>query len=168
MSTPIDLAWAAGFIDGEGCVHIQRNCETRRSSARFVTYKLVLNLTGRDRRALDRCTTLFGGRVRSFRKAYYPAVVYYTLDLVSDRACAALKLVLPYLVNKAEIARLGIEFHEWYRASKTPTRTMPEFRRVRAQAYRDECLRLVRINRQPQGAKVDQPPILGEEDRQTG
>jgi hypothetical protein len=166
--TLTDYAWAAGFVDGEGCIHIQRSLEARRTSSRFVTYKLTLGLTGRDRRALDRCAALFGGRVRPFRKRHYPEVSYYALDLVSDRACAALKLVLPHLINKAEIARLGIEFHEWYRATKTPTRTMPEFRRVRAQAYRDECLRLVRINRQPQGAKIDRPPMSGEEDRQTG
>lgn len=168
MNALTDYAWAAGFIDGEGCVHIQRTVGTRCIAANRLTYKLSVSVCGRDRRGIDRYAALLGGRTRRFVKPAYPSTSYYACEFVSDRACAALKLLLPYLVNKVEIARLGIEFHEWYRATKTPTRTMPEFRRVRAQVYRDECLRLVRLNRQPQGAKVDQPPILGEEDRQTG
>ncbi len=54
MNMPIDLAWAAGFIDGEGCFHV-----------RDYTSKAVvtMSITQVDRRPLDRLARVIGGVV---------------------------------------------------------------------------------------------------------
>lgn len=155
--TPVDVAWAAGFFDGEGCVHIHK--DQHRYDTNLASYKLTASVSGRNRAALDRFAELFGGRVRLSPKRAYPGVPFFQLQLNTESASAALKAMLPYLTNKHDVAALAVEFQDWYAASRTRSRAMPEARRARAEVYKAECHRIVRLHRQPQGSKVSSPSI---------
>jgi hypothetical protein len=147
MTGPTDFAWAAGFFDGEGCVHIHR--DVHRVDARRASYKLHIQVSGRNRDPLDQYARLFGGRVRPFYKRAYPRVPYFEWNAFGQRACEALDLLLPYLVGKKAVATLAVEFQHWYVSTKTQTKAMPAFRKDRAEVYKAECHRLVRLHRQP-------------------
>jgi hypothetical protein len=155
MNEPVDYAWAAGFVDGEGCIHIHR--DAHRATYGLASFKLVLHVVNRNKAGLAKLVALFGGRIRQQYKRAYPTAPYYTWEITGDHAQRALRALQPYLVNKAELAAVALEFQEWYRSTRTRTRKMPEFRRQRAEAYREECFRLVRLHRQPQGSKVGSP-----------
>ena len=63
----------------------------------------------KDRSPLDFLQSLFGGYISNFRRQ---GVTYYKLNLGSQKALAALKELLPYLMVKKRVAELGIEFQE--------------------------------------------------------
>jgi hypothetical protein len=98
----LELAWAAGFFDGEGCTDIQHRHGPVRS------YKYVrLQVSQKDRRALDRWVDAIGlGKVRGpYEKARGD---YYRISLSDKEARAALKLMHPYLgtVKREQAARV--------------------------------------------------------------
>ncbi len=106
----LQLAWAAGFLDGEGCVRI-----ARRRTKRNPTYSLEVTVSQNCIRTLDHLKQVLGvpcggslihkgtGRVRSN--------VYY-LTYRSRNALEVLRLLQPFLVRKRREAELGIEFAE--------------------------------------------------------
>lgn len=102
----VELAWAAGFIDGEGCIQYRVRQRTRGRHE----YSLSLYVGQVDPRPLRRLQALFGGSVglkdpakgESRRPIYYWRVVYATAD-------AALRQLLPYLSVKREQAELALQ-----------------------------------------------------------
>ena len=145
--TQLDLAWAAGFFDGEGCVHIsfQRTTDVHRLGS----FRLSADVCGRNRAAIDKYAALFGGNVRVYYNRRFPDAPYYGWRLDALKAVAFLEQVLPYLVNKHEISELGIEFGRWYAATTPRTRRMSPERRQTAMVYHLKCAELVRRHRQP-------------------
>lgn len=99
------VIWAAGFVDGEGCVNISRGI----ARDRWVTYQMCFIVAQRTREPLDILMSLFGGRIRTAGK---PEHVHYEWRLNSQKAMEALKELLPYLIVKRQIAELAIRFQE--------------------------------------------------------
>lgn len=94
-----DLAWAAGFLDGEGCIRIAPH--TGRTN--LIEYYLVVTAGQISKEPLEKLQTLFGGTLyfrpatRGNRRPVWDWRVYGTQVLTM------LNLVLPYLtVKKAE------------------------------------------------------------------
>lgn len=95
---PTDLAWLAGFIDGEGCIQI--NVMPNRCHLR-------LDITQKDRRPLQQIQKWFGG---ALSKARADRVSYLR---ISTKQCAdTLRAVRPYLRVKQDQADVAIEFQE--------------------------------------------------------
>lgn len=97
MTRQTDLAWAAGFLDGEGCIWAKaHNNPTRGKRDR----QLKISAAQVDREVLDRLVSIFG-----FGKVYgpYPSSSdvgkpYYRWDLNhAANVVAILKLIWPYL-----------------------------------------------------------------------
>lgn len=57
---PTDWAYAAGFVDGEGCISVSRSFEPRRGRYQYGVQVVVAN---GDRRALDWLQQIWGGWV---------------------------------------------------------------------------------------------------------
>jgi hypothetical protein len=104
-----DLAWAAGIIDGEGCIHISRVkasvCNQRQSDR----YSLMLKLTMTHKETIDKFYTILPGATiqtgqRPNRKRTY------TLNYRITKAIAAIRLLLPYLVTKKKEAKLALRY----------------------------------------------------------
>lgn len=95
-----DIAWAAGVMDGEGCIGYYQ--------PHF--YPLV-QIAQVDRRMLDKMQELFGGstylaKARSARRNCQPIFQWY---LVCQGALDMLVIIRPYLVVKGEQADIVLE-----------------------------------------------------------
>lgn len=104
--TETDKAYAAGIIDGEGCILIQKRSIERKSP----TYSLRVALGVTDECLCIWMLRKFGGtRIKNYNRGpNYRRV--YRWDLSGPRASEFLEKILPYLVIKVQQAQLGIEF----------------------------------------------------------
>lgn len=102
MKDLLDRAWAAGFIDGEGCISLS-NCTHPTDSRKH--YAALLDVAQVQRAPLDKLVRMFGGTVRLSKQN--PHVHYWRL--YSVKAARALEAVLPYLVVKQRQAQLALE-----------------------------------------------------------
>jgi hypothetical protein len=107
MNTPTDLAWAAGFFDGEGCIHIGKSIQRQ-----YENYQLVISVTQAEREPLDKLQELFGGFIKSYQATRYTRKYHLHWGLSSIKATNALRAMLPYLTVKREQAELALKFQD--------------------------------------------------------
>ena len=102
-----DLAWAAGFVDGEGSIAtpVRTRVRNRRD------YSLALYVGQVDPRPLLRLRSYFGGEVRP-RTSWGTGRPIFMWRISGTKAETALRALLPYLMVKAEQARLALELRE--------------------------------------------------------
>lgn len=115
-----DLAWAAGLIDGEGCICLIRHPAKQFKGAVSERYHLVLRVSMCHKVTVDRIHGLFSIGSRSVYTPKTSARVSesYAWTCNSRQAEIVLKLIRPYLVTKAVEADLALE----YLALPTPPR----------------------------------------------
>ena len=95
-------AYAAGFIDGEGCLRVKWK-SARRHSAGITVAQI-------DRRPLDLMVEWFGGGIRIEQTVYGPKP-RWTLSR-KEHLIPALQGMMPYFVVKREQAVVMLEFLE--------------------------------------------------------
>jgi LAGLIDADG endonuclease len=100
------IIWAAGFIDGEGCVSVNR---AKMKDHRYWSYTLGLAVSQKTEAPLVRLHSMFDGHFFSYKSR---GVTYYRWQHWGPGALVALKELLPYLLVKREIAELAIRFQE--------------------------------------------------------
>lgn len=105
MSRSHELAWAAGFFDGEGWIKIQK-----RGNERYTGYYLRLGINHVKRDPLDKIQKLFGGTIRLDTKVSGNRKPRHVWTLSTKAAAEALEQMMPYLVNKNAVATLGLDF----------------------------------------------------------
>lgn len=93
-----DLAWAAGFIDGEGCISIMQDRGR---------YTAVINVGQVSRMPLDKLQGILGGSVGPIRDSKGG---HFQWRVYADNAAGVAEKVLPYLCNKAEEAIFLLRF----------------------------------------------------------
>jgi len=103
-----DLAWAAGFFDGEGNITIARNFGPGKGRGR----RLKISLAQVDPEPLRFWQTLFGGivRVSDARRENGNHRVLHEWTVGSRDALTVLLLLEPYLRHKQGQAQLAIDF----------------------------------------------------------
>ena len=122
------LIWCAGFFDGEGCVSISRQISStsrqeqkrleqgltsRRRSKTYYGYSLGVALSRKTPAPLERFHQFFGGHFFPYcLKKPSGSVTYYRWQHWSQGAKYFLRLMLPYLLVKRDIASLAIQFQE--------------------------------------------------------
>jgi hypothetical protein len=105
------LAWAAGFIDGEGCILIVRATGKRglqnEQSKRW--YRIALQVANTRREPLQELVDLFGGYIfeKAVKPGYQPAAEWraqagHCRDVLTE--------LLPFLRNKKPEADLALRF----------------------------------------------------------
>lgn len=101
-----DYAWAAGFVDADGCISLHPQ--------RFSGYTspiMQLIIVQKDITGLEHFRALFNGHEKiSPVYRHNKTRKYWRLTFSTTRAGHILRLLLPYLVLKREIAELAIEF----------------------------------------------------------
>lgn len=113
-----DLAWAAGFFDGEGSVNIKSQGKT---------VVLSVHVAQVDRRPLDKLVRCFGGKVYGPYKSNNPRHSdHYQWVLSSHNAYKFLVKVAPYLVNKREEALIGLEYQQFFETNRRPGVKTPD------------------------------------------
>lgn len=99
-----DLAYAAGIIDGEGCICIGCSLTRRKTPV----YSFVVEVQMSDREAIDWLHKTFGGSLYEYLKFGRRKV--YRWQVGTNNAKRFLMTVIPYLKVKQKQAELAIEF----------------------------------------------------------
>jgi hypothetical protein len=99
-----DIAWAAGFFDGEGCIDI---IYTKIKNVLY--YSLRLRVTNTNKESIARfmsivnCGTISSSKRKEFKLAY-------THTSLCNDATNIIKLLLPYSTIKKSQFELGLQF----------------------------------------------------------
>lgn len=112
MTKETDLAWAAGFIDGEGCISIPTRIRDRNRR----DYNLSLYVGQVDPRPLRILQAMFGGSVVLRKTSDLARRPMFMWRITGNLAEAAIVAMLPYLVVKREQAEVAVEFREGVRS----------------------------------------------------
>jgi hypothetical protein len=139
-----EIAWAAGFLDGEGCIRVVNHDAKRRRTSSHLLHVHVVQVS---REPLDALRALFGGGIyRSHRtnpgRNCRPA---WTWSVYGQVAASAVKQMLPYLIVKRPQAELAVSI-DWvvqYRGNQN-RRAMPDSERRRRA---DVCAQIKLLNR---------------------
>lgn len=140
--TPVRLAYAAGLIDGEGCIGIYHNSHNG-------NYHIAVEMV--DSSGLEELHNLFGGRWY-FKPATDVRRGRCSWMVFNSAAENALRLVLPYLRVKRPQAELGLTT-QWGPRSQ-------QFRRLPRdeQATRARCHEIMRtLNQTGPGGRSSVP-----------
>lgn len=108
--SPTDLAYAAGFFDGEGHIRIQRH------STRCRTMMLQCSISQATEYPLDWFVEKFGGTVKGRLMKYRgDRRPLYGWQISSLGAEEFLRAIFPYLIAKKDEADIALAFRETFR-----------------------------------------------------
>lgn len=113
MSKSHRLAWAAGFIDGDGFITIQDRT-TKVKDTVYNGHYVRLGCCQASEEPLKELQNIFGGQIKvknsGPNKEKYNRKTQYVWTLSTQQACDAIEQILPYLIHKKEVALLALEF----------------------------------------------------------
>ena len=113
MSLSHRLAWAAGFIDGDGFITIQ-NRNQNINGKQYTGHYLRLGACQANIVPLEELKKLFGGSIRiknsGPNREGYNRKQQWVWQCSTQSAKTALIQLIPYLIHKKTVACLGIEF----------------------------------------------------------
>ena len=141
MTNELDYAYAAGIIDGEGCIGVyNQTSPTTRTKTRLC---LSVRVRMSDWEAVLWLKNIFGGCYRPSPQLGYGTRVMYEWVLSSQMASGFLKQVLPYLKNKRRQAELAIQFQDKKKRSGWKTNAVREAEQILADAIKAEKRRVI-------------------------
>lgn len=137
MKKSTDYAWAAGIVDGEGCIFIQRDDRLRKDSKRQVwhTLKIVIGMCHQE--TILKLQWILGGGLYSRPPGQVSKGPLYELHINGKKAEQALVAMLPYLVTKLDQAMIALEFRETFQKNY---KTLPP----EVVAQREECCQRIK------------------------
>ena len=97
-------AYAAGLLDGEGCVGCDRN--------RTIEIRIDIGMTKKALPILKRMEAEYGGKVRKVREATDRWEEAHCWNVNGQEAAVFLRLVEPFVILKEEQVRLALEIQE--------------------------------------------------------
>ena len=139
--TEVELAYAAGIVDGEGYVGIK--CSEREKEQKSRSHRVYLSVGNTDERMVKFLNDKFGGTYYyAERGSSSPnAKPMYTWKLSAISAVTFLKQVLPYLITKKERAEIAIKFQDTISNANKAKGITEELLEIR-DAYMGEMFRL--------------------------
>jgi len=131
MSRTHDLAWCAGFFDGEGYVTIQKR-NSLVNGKRYEGYYLRIGINHVAVEPLLEMQRVLGGTIRkqSEHTVTGNRKQRHTWHMGCQQAREALIQLMPYFKNKQNVAELGIELQNTM--GNHGQRTTPELQMYRA------------------------------------
>ena len=121
MSKSHRLAWAAGFLDGDGFITIQ-NRTTKYKDKVYTGHYLRVGACQANIVPLEELQKLFGGSIRPKNSGpnpdNYNRKPQWMWTLSTKEASEALHQLLPFLVHKRQVALLALDFQETMQADK--------------------------------------------------
>lgn len=106
METELLLAWAAGFIDGEGCVSVY---DTAQAKDRNPQFQSVITVSQTNILPLNKLQSLFGGSVSPVRQPDYDGQCW-VWRVFGDNVLSTSRLLLSHSIVKKRQLELLIEF----------------------------------------------------------
>lgn len=128
LNNNIDYAYAAGLIDGEGCIFVRKNKDSRRVTE---AYDLGLKVTMTDYNSVKYLHNLFKvGHIIEYKKENPIHNNGWSWVVRSNKAAEVLNKILPYLKLKKEQALKALEFQDTFNTFyKTVPKEIIELRR---------------------------------------
>lgn len=121
MSRSHRLAWAAGFIDGDGFITIQ-NRTTKHKDKVYKGHYLRVGACQASILPLEELQNIFGGSIRPKNsgpnREGYNRKEQWVWSLSTREASVALKELLPFLIHKRQVALLALEFQDTMQTDK--------------------------------------------------
>lgn len=147
MSIAHELAWAAGFFDGEGYVNIQRRHQKYKDKS-YRGHYLRVGINHVAPEPLYEMQRLFGG---SLEKQDTKTVIgnrkpRHRWVTSSNSAKEALIKMLPYMKNKNKVAILGIDFQNKVIGDLTKRPRITEENLELREWYKSEISRLNKLD----------------------
>lgn len=107
MSRTHEVAWAAGFFDGEGYITIQE-----RHHPKYVGFYLRIGINHVAIEPLLEIQKLFGGKIekQNPEKVVGNRKPRHRWTLSTSMAAEVLKQMMPYFKNKNKVAEIALEF----------------------------------------------------------
>jgi hypothetical protein len=93
-----DIAYAAGFFDGEGCISISKNGA------------VDIRVTNTAKNVLVKLQNIFGGSITD--RTQKANKTQYAYSFYGENAIEFIKLIKPYLIDKAPQAEAILEYYE--------------------------------------------------------
>jgi len=107
MMTVKDIAWCAGFFEGEGCVYIHKKKQKTK-----LYYSLLISISNTHKEYLNFLKQKFNGYIYDCTEKHPNRKRCYCFLLHGDKATEFLKTVFPYLKGKKKEAMLGIRLQK--------------------------------------------------------
>ena len=140
MSRSHRLAWAAGFIDGDGFITIQDRTQYV-NGKEYNGFYVRLGACQATEKPLKELQALFGGTIRiknsGPNKENYNRKTQYIWCLSTKHACEVLLQLLPYLIHKKEVAELALEFQSTMGTTKKLTNEIKTYRALLKEKIQD-------------------------------
>lgn len=131
MSKTHRLAWAAGFIDGDGFITIQ-NRKTIVNGKEYSSQYLRVGACQAREDVLKELQSLFGGSIKEKNsgpnREKYNRKKQWVWSLSTNQALEALKQLVPFLIHKKEVALLAIEFQNTMGSTKKTSEDTKTYR----------------------------------------
>ncbi|KKL99979.1 hypothetical protein LCGC14_1809020 [marine sediment metagenome] len=114
-----DLAWAAGIIDGEGSIHIQKtnyvnkiypNAKRKVRRERSPSYTLRLTVRMTDKPTIEKIAKIFEGRCLELKRRTVKNKKVYSWAACGYRTLEILNLIEPYSVTKKNQIKTAYKF----------------------------------------------------------
>lgn len=109
--SPIDLAWLAGWLEGEGCFYFTL---TKSSPTAIIQVFSV------DRDVIDKAAEIMGGRIYFIKPHGTSVQAGWRIHLESLPAIELMKKLLP-LMGKRRTSAIELAIHRWDTRSNKPT-----------------------------------------------
>jgi hypothetical protein len=109
-----DLAYAAGIIDGEGCIQIMHSI----LHGHIQSWKVYLEINMCSKKVLDKMAGLFGGVVKLYGVRPEQHYRQFRWQLYGTKAIDAIRQMRPYLIEKKSQAALAIDFYNHQKRCK--------------------------------------------------
>jgi len=111
LEQAVALAWAAGFTDGEGCIHLSKQFQFGRKSP---TYRPRLDVSQNNREVLVRLREVIDENAGLYAVKLLPNHTQQPYSLVFDgeHALRAIAKLRPYLFRKAVEADVMLTYPE--------------------------------------------------------
>lgn len=132
MSRAHELAWCAGFFDGEGFVTIQKR-NSKVNGKYYQSFYLRIGINHVNPQPLYEIQRILGGTIRQQSEHTIVGNRHrrHSWQLSCQQAKEGLIQMMPYFRNKTEVAELGIELQNTM--SKSKKKTSDEIFTIRSQ-----------------------------------
>lgn len=104
-----DLAYIAGYIDGDGCFFIGKEQRKQRLAPKYVISIIISSV---NKCTLESFKKQFGGSVRRVQKAHDNSKAQYHFSIKKNNSIKLIHKIMPYLVEKKEEAKIALTFAE--------------------------------------------------------
>ena len=121
MRSQADLAWAAGFFDGEGSVCITKHTTTM-SGRQYTQLALAVSVVNTHEASIRLLQVWFGGQVYRRTMNHLGKRLIWCWKIQSQQALRFLEAIKPYLKVKATHAIYAIAFQHSKRFSSATTK----------------------------------------------